>query len=454
MSIFRAYDIRGVVGETLTPEIVTQIGRALGSDASIQHSPKIVVGRDGRLSGPTLQHALIAGLQSTGCHVIDIGMVPTPVLYFATHYLNTGNGVMITGSHNPTHYNGLKMMLNGGTLAGDAIQTLKKRIDDNDFVSGQGHVETLTINSAYLERICQDVKLTRSFKVVVDCGNGVAGILAPPLLRALGCEVVELFCDVDGHFPNHHPDPTQPENLHDLIRTVQETQADVGLGYDGDGDRLGVVDAKGKVIWADRQLMLYGIDVLSRQPGAQIIYDVKCSRHLGEILAQHGGQPIMWKTGHSLIKAKMRETGALLAGEMSGHIFFKERWYGFDDAFYTSARLLEILSKETRSPTEVFASLPDAVSTPELKLEVAQEGDHFKLMQRILQTFHFADAKISTLDGLRADFEEGWGLVRPSNTTPCLVIRFEANTDAALTAIQAQFRRQFLALDAALKLPF
>jgi phosphomannomutase/phosphoglucomutase len=454
MSIFRAYDIRGIVGETLTVDIVTQIGHAIGSEAIVRQQPEIVVGRDGRLSGPALQTALIDGLKNAGCQVTDIGVVPSPVLYFATHYLNTGNGVIVTGSHNPAQYNGLKIMLGGDTLSGDTIQALRKRIDMTDFINGQGSVKTVDISHAYLERITQDVKLARPFKVVVDSGNGVTGILAPQLLRALGCEVIELFCEIDGNFPNHHPDPTQLDNLQDLIKAVQENHADLGLGYDGDGDRLGVVDATGKVIWADRQLMLYSMDVLKRQTGAKVIYDVKCSRHLGEVITQHGGQPIMWKTGHSLIKSKMKETGALLAGEMSGHIFFKERWYGFDDALYTSARLLEILSQDSRPPTAVFASLPDAVSTPELKLEVAKEGEHFALMQRILDTFHFPEATLTTIDGLRVDFKAGWGLVRPSNTTPCLVIRFEASSQTALEAIQAQFREQFLALDSSLRLPF
>lgn len=454
MSIFRAYDIRGIVGETLTEDIVTQIGRAIGSEAIVRQQPEIIVGRDGRLSGPALQAALITGLQTAGCQVINIGVVPSPVLYFATHHLNTGNGVIVTGSHNPAQYNGLKIMLGGDTLAGETIQMLRKRIETTNFTSGQGFVHTIDITPAYLERITQEIKLARPFKVVVDSGNGVTGVLAPQLMRALGCEVIELFCEIDGHFPNHHPDPTQLDNLQDLITAVLDNHADLGLGYDGDGDRLGVVDADGKVIWADRQLMLYSMDVLKRQPGAKIIFDVKCSRYLGEVITQHGGQPIMWKTGHSLIKAKMKESGALLAGEMSGHIFFKERWYGFDDALYTSARLLEILSQETRTPTAVFASLPDAVSTPELKLEVAQEGEHFALMQRILDTFHFPEATLSTIDGLRVDFKDGWGLVRPSNTTPCLVIRFEANSQIALETIQTQFRQQFLKVDSSLKLPF
>jgi len=454
MSIFKAYDIRGIVGETLTPEIVTQIGQAIGSEAAAQNQPKIVVARDGRLSGPDLLDALSEGLQAAGREVIDIGMVPTPLLYFATYYLKTGSGVMLTGSHNPPNYNGLKIMIGGNALSGKAISALKNRIDTGDLITGTGSRHTTDIHHAYLSHIHKDVKLARSFKVVIDCGNGVAGVIAPHLMQTLGCEVIKLFCDVDGHFPNHHPDPSMPENLQDMIKTVQAEGADLGLAFDGDGDRLGVVDAKGRVIWPDRQMILYATDLLKRHPGAEIIYDVKCTRHLPDAIRAHGGIPLMWKTGHSLIKSKMKETGALLGGEMSGHIFFKERWYGFDDALYTAARLLEILSQDSRTPDEVFATLPDAVNTPELKLELENFGEHYELMQKIRDTFHFEEAKVTNIDGIRADFEEGWGLVRPSNTTPCLVIRFEADSQAALEKIQGQFRRQFLAVDSTLTLPF
>jgi len=454
MSIFRAYDIRGIVGESLTPEVVAQIGQAIGSEAAAQNQAKVVVARDGRLSGPELSEALIAGLQAAGREVINIGMVPTPLLYFATYYLKTGSGVMLTGSHNPPNYNGLKIMLAGNTLSGDAIQALKTRIDTGHLSTGAGVSHTTDIHHAYLSQIHKDVQLVRPFKVVVDAGNGVTGELAPKLLKLLGCEVVELFCEIDGHFPNHHPDPSMPENLVDLTKAVQTEGADLGLAFDGDGDRLGVIDAKGRVIWPDRQMILYATDLLKRQPGAEIICDVKCSRHLFQAIEQHGGKPLMWKTGHSFIKAKMKETGALLGGEMSGHIFFKERWYGFDDALYTAARLLEILAKESRSPEEVFATLPDAVNTPELKLELEQFGEHYVLMQKIVASFHLEGAEITTIDGIRADFKEGWGLVRASNTTPCLVIRFEADNQTALENIQAQFRHQFMAVDSSLKLPF
>jgi phosphomannomutase/phosphoglucomutase len=456
MSIFRAYDIRGIVGDTLTPRIVTEIGQAIGSEAAAQRQQKVVVARDGRLSGTMLKQALIEGLQRAGRSVIDIGMVPTPLLYFATHELKTGSGVMLTGSHNPSNYNGLKMMIGGDTLAGEKIQALKSRITTGNLLNEPTNdLENLDIRQIYLQRILQDVKLARSFKIVIDCGNGVGGVIAPELLQQLGCEVIPLFCEVDGHFPNHHPDPSKPANLQTLIETVQAQQADFGLAFDGDADRLGVVDAQGKIVWADRQMMLYATDILQRHPGAEIIFDVKCTRHLAKVIEKQGGQATMWRTGHSPIKAKLKETGALLAGEMSGHIFFKERWYGFDDALYTAARLLEILAKDPRTPTEVFCSLPDAVNTPELNLNVARDGEHFELMQKILATFHFdASAQISTIDGLRVDFPRGWGLVRPSNTTPCLVIRFEAEDQAELERIQTQFRQQFLAIDSTLNLPF
>lgn len=453
MSIFRAYDIRGIVGDTLTPEIVTQIGKSIGSEAEARGQKTVVVARDGRLSGPSLIAALTEGLRAAGRDVIDIGMVPTPVLYFATHHLKTGSGVMLTGSHNPPDYNGLKIMLGGDTLSGDAILALKTRIDKAQFVHGAGKREQQDIAQAYIERVTKDVKLSRPFKVVVDCGNGVAGVLAPKLIRALGCEVIELFCEIDGKFPNHHPDPSQPKNLEDVIAAVHQHKADLGLAFDGDGDRLGVIDSKGNVIWPDRQMMLYAGDILKRNPGAKIIFDVKCSSHLGNSITQHGGTPVMWKTGHSFIKAKIKESGALLGGEMSGHIFFKERWYGFDDALYTAARLLEILSKDKRPPHEVFMDLPDAVNTPELKLDM-REGEHFKFMQRIQDSLRFEDAEISTIDGVRADFCDGWGLVRPSNTTPCLVFRFEADNEDALDYIKDQFRRQLLELDPSLTLPF
>ncbi len=452
-SIFKAYDIRGIVGQTLTPEIVYEIGRAIGSEAIDRGQTRIAVSRDGRLSGPALIEALSDGLRATGMDVIDIGRVPTPVLYFATHLLKTGSGIALTGSHNPPDYNGLKIVLGNETLSGDAITALRTRIIAGKLHSGSGSWESVDVEPDYLARVTADVRLKRPLKLVVDCGNGVAGELAPRLLRALGCEVSELFCEIDGMFPNHHPDPSQPENLEDLIHAVQEQGADLGLAFDGDGDRLGVITAQGDVIWPDRQMMLYAMDVLSRNPGATIIYDVKCTTNLGKIISEHGGKPLMWKTGHSLIKAKMKETGALLAGEMSGHIFFKERWFGFDDALYVAARLLEILAADARAPGVIFAALPETVNTPELKLEMA-EGEHFKFMERLKERAHFPGAVLTTIDGLRADFPDGWGLARPSNTTPTVVLRFEADNKQALERIQSQFRDLLLSLNPNLTLPF
>ena len=452
-SIFRAYDIRGVVDRTLTTDAVRLIGRAVGSEALQRGRDTVVVGRDGRLSGPALSEALIAGISSTGCNVKDIGCVPTPVLYFATHYLDTQSGVVVTGSHNPPEYNGLKIVIDGETLSGESIQDLHRRIEAANFISGQGNVETINVVPDYIERIRGDVSLERPLRVVIDCGNGVAGGVAPELLRELGCEVVELFCEVDGNFPNHHPDPSKVENLKDLISAVRDREADIGLAFDGDGDRLGVVTSAGTVIWPDRVLMLYAMDILDRNPGGQIIYDVKCTRFLDGIIREHGGKPLMWKTGHSFIKAKIKETGALLAGEMSGHIFIKERWYGFDDGLYAAARLLEILAKDPRSSTDVFADLPDSVNTPELNVGM-QEGEPPVFIERLLENAHFEGASISTIDGLRADFEDGWGLVRSSNTTPVLVLRFEADNDAALQRIMGEFRRVMLQVNADLSLPF
>lgn len=452
-SIFRAYDIRGIVGQTLTAEIVRDIGRSIGSEAHARGQQKVVVARDGRLSGPDLSAALIGGLQATGREVIDIGCVPTPVLYFATHYLGNGSGVMLTGSHNPPDYNGLKIMLRGETLHGDGIKALHTRIETGDLISGEGSVQNIDVIPSYVERIISDVRLERQLKIVVDCGNGVAGMLAPQLYRSLGCEVIELFCEVDGNFPNHHPDPSKPENLIALTRAVSEHNADIGFAFDGDGDRLGVVDSEGKIIWPDRQLMLMAMDVLTRQPGAQIIYDVKCSRNLGYVIKEHGGEPLMWKTGHSFIKAKMLETGAQLAGEMSGHIFFKERWLGFDDALYAGSRLLEILAPDERSSSEVFAALPDSVTTPELNVAVA-EGENFQLMEQMSANAQFPGAKMITIDGVRVEFDDGWGLVRASNTTPSLVMRFEADNAEALRRIQDGFREQLLAIKPDMDIPF
>jgi len=452
-SIFKAYDIRGIYPKTLNADIAQAIGRALGSEAQERGQHKIVVARDGRLSGPDLNQSLIRGLQQTGREVIDIGRVPTPVLYFASHYMGNGSGIMLTGSHNPPDYNGMKIMLQGESLHGDAIKGLKSRIDSDRLVSGEGSVQTVDVVPSYIERITSDVRLERPLKIIVDCGNGVAGEIAPQLYKALGCEVIELFCDVDGNFPNHHPDPSKPENLTSLIRAVTEQGADLGLAFDGDGDRLGVIDSSGKIIWPDRYLMILAADVLSRQPGAQIIYDVKCTRDLEDVIAGHGGQPLMWKTGHSFIKAKMLETGAQLAGEMSGHIFFKERWMGFDDALYAGARLLEVLSSDKQSSSDVFAALPENVCTPELNVSL-KEGENFTFMDKLKSNAHFPGAKMIDIDGVRLEFEDGWGLIRASNTTPSLVLRFEAADAAALGRIQDIIRTQMLSINADLDLPF
>jgi phosphomannomutase/phosphoglucomutase len=452
-SIFRAYDIRGIVDNQLTPDVVREIGKAIGSEAFDRGEQKVVVARDGRLSGPQLIDALKEGLKSSGRDVIDIGEVPTPVLYFATNYLDTRSGVMLTGSHNPANYNGLKIVLAGETLAQKDIQQLYRRISQGEFVSGQGSEESKNLVPDYLGQITADVALAQPLKVAVDCGNGVAGGLVPRLLQGLGCEVIGLYCDVDGNFPNHHPDPSKPDNLKDLIKMVKNEQADIGLAFDGDGDRLGVVSSDGSIIWPDRQMMLYAIDVLSRNPGADIIFDVKCSRHLPKVISSHGGRPVMWKTGHSLIKAKMKETGALLAGEQSGHIFFKERWYGFDDALYAAARLLEIIAGDVRSSEEVFGALPNGLVTPELNITIS-DTRKFEFIKKLQRVGDFPNGKVNQTDGIRVDFDDGWGLVRASNTTPCLVARFEADTQSSLERIQDMFRQQILAIDSSLQVPF
>ena len=451
--IFKAYDIRGIVGKTLTPAITEQIGRAIGSEALARGTQRVAVARDGRLSGPDLVQALAHGLVATGCDVVDIGRVPTPVLYFATHHLGTHSGVMVTGSHNPPEYNGLKIVLGGEALSGAAIQDLRRRLAENDLSSGHGTLRQSDVREAYLQRITSDIRLERRLRIIIDCGNGVAGELAPELARRLGCEVRELYCDVDGRFPNHHPDPSQPQNLVDLISAVTSGAVDVGLAFDGDGDRLGVVSPDGSIIWPDRQMILFARDVLSRNPGAEIIYDVKSSRTLEAAISEAGGRPLLWKTGHSLIKAKLRETGALLAGEMSGHIFFKERWYGFDDGLYAAARLLELLSRDPRPPAEIFGSLPNTFNTPELHIKLG-EGEHYVVVRELMERARFPGARVTTLDGLRVDYRDGFGLVRASNTTPVLVLRFEADSVAALNRIQDDFRALINQVRPGLSLPF
>ena len=452
--IFRAYDIRGVVADALTPDAVRQIGQAFGSECVERGIKTAVLARDGRVSGPELIKALGDGIQSAGVDVIDIGMVPTPVLYYATFKLETGTGVMVTGSHNPPEYNGLKMVLDGSALFGDGIQELYKRIVDGNLKSGSGGHSTAEIMDDYLQRVLGDVKLKRPMKIAYDCGNGVTGVCAPQLFEGLGCETKSLFTEVDGNFPNHHPDPAKLENLEDLIDVVKSNNLELGLAFDGDGDRVGVVDNEGNVIWPDRQMILYARDVLSRNPGARIIYDVKCSKVLPEAISAAGGEPDMWKTGHSFIKARIKETGALLGGEMSGHVFFKERWYGFDDALYAAGRLLEILSADDRSVSEIFGEIPNSINTPELGIKLDVDGAQHTFIEKFVANASFEGAKLTTIDGVRADYPDGWGLVRASNTTPSLVIRFEADTDEAMERIQTEFRQAMQNTDSSVTIPF
>jgi len=451
--IFRAYDIRGVVENALTPDAVRQIGQAFATEALSQNQKTVVIGYDGRLSSPELSQCLSEGLRAGGCDVIDVGMVPTPVLYYATHKLKTGTGIMVTGSHNPPQYNGLKMLIDGNTLYGDGIKALYHMIIENRVNSGDGTHTEVNVVPDYLDTIINDIKLDKPLNIAVDCGNGVAGVMATELFTRLGCNVTELFCDVDGNFPNHHPDPSKPENLIDLQNAMRENALDIGLAFDGDGDRVGILDDKQNILWADRQMMLYAEDVLKRKPGALIIYDIKSTTNLKTYIENKGGKPLMWKTGHSFIKAKMKETGAELAGEMSGHIFFKERWFGFDDGLYSAARMLEIVSQRDSSSSEIFATLPDSFNTPELQINF-EEGEHYKFMDKFINEAQFGDADTTTIDGIRVNYAEGWGLIRPSNTTPCLVLRFEANDEDTLNQIQKTFREQLLAVDSSLSLPF
>lgn len=453
-SIFRSYDIRGVVDRELDEAVVEEIGRAIGSEGRSRGISTLVLGRDGRLSGPRLMTALCRGLLATGIDIIDIGCVPTPLLYFSAYRHAGGSGVMLTGSHNPSDYNGIKIMLEGETLFGGAIQEIYRRTNQQDYRLGCGVRRQEDVREEYLQQLANRITLKRPLKVIVDSGNGVAGLTVPALLSRLGCEVIELFCEVDGHFPHHHPDPSQPENLQDLIAAVMEKQADIGLAFDGDGDRLGVVSCRGEIIWPDRLLMLFACDLLRRHPGAEVIYDIKCSRNLGKVITQHGGHPEMWRTGHSLLKARMQERGALLAGEMSGHFFLKEGWYGYDDALYAAARLLELLAANKYGCDSLFADLPDMLNTPELHVKMA-EGDQHAFMDRLMrQRHHFVGAELTTIDGLRVDYEDGWGLIRASNTTPTLVLRFEAESEEAMHRIQNDFKKLMLKLESNLHIPF
>jgi len=451
--IFKAYDIRGIVGKTITAENVEKIGHAIGSEARARNLTAIAIGRDGRLSGTELSQALARGIRKSGIDVVDVGMVATPMLYFAAHELCQYSGVMVTGSHNPPEYNGFKIVLGGQTLAADTIQALRLRIENNNLTHGAGNYSEYAIADAYRTRITGDIKLVRPLKIVVDCGNGVAGAYAPALYRELGCQVSELFCDVDGTFPNHHPDPSVPENLNDVIQALKTTDAEIGLAFDGDGDRLGIVTKDGHIINADRQLMLFAADVLSRNPGGKIIFDVKCTRNLAPWIRQHGGTPVMWKTGHSFIKSKLIEEKALLAGEMSGHLFFKERWYGFDDGLYAGARLLELLSRE-QDITATLNNLPDSLNTPELQVRTVEGENHALIVQLQKNAVFENPQQVITTDGLRVEYPDGFGLARASNTTPVVVLRFEADNDAALKRIQEDFRRNILQAKPDAQLPF
>ncbi len=454
-SIFRAYDIRGIMGETLDVPIAKLIGHAVGSLMHEKNIRSIVVGRDGRLSSPELSQALIDGLRMAGREIIDLGLVPTPVVYFGTFHLRTGTGISVTGSHNPSNYNGFKIVVDGETLSGDAIQALHARIAENKLHRSEtvGSVIPRDISDDYIQRISSDIQIERKLRVVIDCGSGAAGEIAPRVLEAIGAEVEPLFCEIDGTFPHHHPDPSDPENLVALAQVVKRTGADIGLALDGDGDRLGVITSTGEMIYPDKLLMLFAADVLERNPGACVIYDVKCTNLLPTQILRYGGSPLMWKTGHSLIKSKMKETEAELAGEMSGHFFFRERWYGFDDGIYAAARLLEILAASLDSADDMFAALPKSVSTPEIKVPVA-EGEQYTFIQNFVEQAKFENARISTIDGLRADWSDGWGLVRASNTTPMLVMRFDAKDTEALNRVKLAFREQLMKVDSSLSLPF
>jgi phosphomannomutase/phosphoglucomutase len=445
-TIFRAYDIRGIAAHQLTDDIVYQIGLAIGSEAVERGQQELIIARDGRASSQAIADALMRGLRDSGRNVIDIGLLPTPVLYFATHQLGTQSGVMITGSHNPAEYNGLKIVIGGKTLSGRAIEALKIRIQERRYSRGKGSYRVEQIDNQYIDYIVNDVAIAQPLKIVIDAGNGVTGILAPRLFQELGCEVIPLYCDIDPTFPHHEPDPSVAKNLADLVKMVHEKGADVGIAFDGDGDRVAIVTSSGAIVAADRLLMLLAQDVVSRNPGADVLFDVKCSRSLNNVISSYGGRPIMWKSGHSFMKEKMAETGALLGGEFSGHIFFNERWFGFDDGMYAAARLIEILSTTDPNLDAQLATLPSSISTPELKIAV-DERAKFEIIEKLSGNARFGDGKLTTLDGIRVDFPDGWGLVRASNTTPALTLRFEADNEAALLRIENLFKDQLSSID-------
>ena len=451
-SIFKAYDIRGIVGESLTIDVVESIGKAIGSMILESGGNTLCVGRDGRLSGPVLMEALVKGVLSTGANVFDVGQVTSPILYFSTHQLKTGNGIIITGSHNPPEYNGLKIVLDFAALYGEQIQSIRERIEKKDFYQGTGELSYHDVTSDYIERISSDIKLSKPINISVDCGNGVAGAFAAKVYRSIGCSVDELFCEVDGNFPNHHPDPSQPKNLQDLISHIASSESQIGLAFDGDGDRLGVIAKNGNIIYPDRLMMLFASDVLSRCPAGEVIFDVKCSRNLSKWIANAGGTPKMWRTGHSLIKAEMRKSGSPLGGEMSGHFFFKERWFGFDDGIYAGARLLEYLSKQ-ESIDDTFTSLPNSLSTPEIQIKCS-EGENFSIIEELKKTAKFPTAQEKiTIDGLRLEYADGFGLARASNTTPTIVLRFESDSQDGLARIHNEFKEAFRQINENLGFP-
>lgn len=447
--IFRAYDIRGVVNETLTPPVIRRIGLAIGTEAGEMGEQTLIVGADGRISSPAVLNALVDGLIESGRDVINIGMVPTPVLYFATHNSETRSGVMVTASHNPPEYNGFKIVLGGKTLVEDDINRIYRRFQSGDFSAGNGDSTEIDVTDDYLDAIADDIVVAQPLKIVVDCGNGVAGNLAPQLFENLGCDVVSLHCEVDGNFPNHPPDPTVPANLKDLILMVKSEDADMGIALDGDGDRVVVVTGEGEIIWPDRLLMLFAKDVVSRNPGSDVVYDVKCSRHLNSVISSFGGRPIICRSGHSFVKQKMAETDAVLGGEMSGHICFGERWFGFDDGLYSAARLLEIVGSQTETLSDLLEEFPKSVSTPELHVAVPEQ-DKFRIVDELIAAANFDDGTVTEIDGLRVDFAEGWGLVRASNTQPCLTLRFEADDKPSLDAIEDKFRELLKSVDESL----
>jgi phosphomannomutase/phosphoglucomutase len=440
-AIFRAMDIHGVAGADLTTDAVYRIGRAFAAEALQSGARRLTVGRDGRLSSPELHEAIVAGLTESGIDVLDVGLVPTPLLQFATQTLEADGSVMITGSHHPPDHNGIELMLGGETLTGPRLQALRERILHERLSEGSGRLQAADVAEVYLDRVINDVVVAQPLRIVLDCGNGAAGTVAPGLFERLDCEVIPLYCDVDGHFPNHTPDPTDPMNLDDLATVVKAEGADLGIAFDGDGNRLGIVTASGRIIPADQLLMLLAQDVVSRNPGADVVYDVRCSRLLGSVISELGGRPIMWKSGHANIRTKVRETGALLGGDFSGHVCFGERWYGFDDALYAAARLLEIIGAGHQSADELVDALPQTCSTSEIRVPVPGEI-RFEIAERLAQEADFADGTVTTIDGIRVDYADGWGLVRPSDTESVLGLRFEADTEEALARIQAIFAAQ------------